>query len=468
MDQTPTNPNEPQNPTPNPAENDAAVPAADDAAVPTGNDAPMPAANDAQVQPPYQEPGPSAGQPPIAPPNYPPHMAPWASPYPQWYPVPPPRRRRGRIAAAAVGGAAIAVALGLGISAATSGSTAVSGQGSSSNPAQPASASGSATAAQSVGVVDINTVLQYQHAAAAGTGMILTSSGEVLTNNHVIEGATSIKVTVVSTGATYTAKVVGTDATDDVAVLQMQGASGLPTAKIGNSSGVSAGDAVTAVGNAEGQGGTPSAAKGTVVATGQTLTASDQNGSNAETLTDMIEINADIVPGDSGGPLYDANDTIVGMDTAASTTADFGGGGTGGGFGGGQDNGGSQGNGSGAQTIGYAIPINKAMSIADEIESGKASSTITIGNPAFLGVSMQDSVNGAMITSVADGTPAASAGLQAGDVITAVDGQAITSASGVQSAIASHKPGDKMQLTWTDTMGQSHTATITLATGPAN
>jgi S1-C subfamily serine protease len=482
MEQTPINPSEPPTPAANDAPDATPTPAANDAADATPTPAPSdalneaaePAVTDAQTQPLNWAHGQGAGEPPIPPPNQPPHTPPWASPYPQWHPVPPRPRRRRRIAAAAVGATAIAVALGLGISAATSGGTnTVSGQGSGPTPnSQPAaSTSGRATAAQQVGVVDINTVLQYQSAEAAGTGIILTSSGEVLTNNHVIEGATSIKVTVVTTGATYTAKVVGTDASDDVAVLQLQGASGLQTAKIGNSSGVSAGDAVTAVGNGEGQGGTPAAANGTVVATDQTLTASDQNGSNPETLTNMIEINADIVPGYSGGPLYDANGTIIGVDTAASTTASFGGNGTGG-FGGGQSNGGQsnggQSNGTGAETIAYAIPINNAMSIADQIESGQASSTITIGYPAFLGVSMQDSVNGTMITSVADGTPAASAGLQAGDVVTAVNGQAITSATDLQSVISSHKPGDQIQLTWTDTLGQSQTATITLATGPAN
>src|SRR5882672_6532699 len=174
-------------------------------------------------------------QPPISP-----NQPPWPGPY--WYPPPPQppkRRRRGTVAALAVGATAAAVAVGLGISAATGGGTSVvSGQGSSSatpqNPAPAADTSTtSATAAQQVGVVDINTVLTYQGAEAAGTGMVLTSSGEVLTNNHVVEGATSIKVTIVSTGATYTAKVVGTDPTDDVAVIQLQNASGLQTAKIG-------------------------------------------------------------------------------------------------------------------------------------------------------------------------------------------------------------------------------------------
>ncbi len=349
-------------------------------------------------------------------------------------------------------GTAAAIALGLGISAATGGGTSVvSGQGSASssgsNPAAAADTSStSATAAQQVGVVDIDTVLKYQGAEAAGTGMILTSSGEVLTNNHVVEGATSIKVTVVSTGATYTAKVVGTDPTDDVAVLQLQGASGLQTAKIGDSSGVNAGDTVTAVGNAGGRGGTPTAAKGSVVATGQTLTASDENGSNAETLTDMIEISAAVVSGDSGGPLYDSNGKVIGMDTAASSSFRFGSG----------------------TTIAYAIPIDKALSIADRIESGHETSTIHIGYPAFLGVSLQDSPGGAVVAAVGNGTPAASAGLQAGDVITSVDGKAITSANSLSSVIAAHDPGDRVKITWTDTAGQSHSATVTLATGPAD
>lgn len=387
-----------------------------------------------------------------------PYQPPWPNQYwypyqqyPQQFPQPePPRRpRRRALVTAGLGLTAAAVAVGLGISAATSGSSVVSGQGSASpsNPAAAANTSaGSATAAQQVGVVDIDTVLQYQGAEAAGTGMILTSSGEVLTNNHVIDGATSIKVTVVSTGATYTAKVVGTDPSDDVAVLQLQGASGLQTAKIGNSSDVNVGDAVTAVGNAGGAGGTPSAAQGSVVALNQTLTASNENGGNAETLTGMIEINAPVVAGDSGGPLYDSHNDVVGMDTAASSDFGYGGG----------------------QTVAYAIPISKALNIADKIESGQASSTIHIGNPAFLGVSLQDSFNGPVVGSVADGTPAASAGLQAGDVITSVDGKSVSSAQGLAATIAGHHPGDRITLGWTDASGQSHTATITLATGPAD
>ena len=366
-------------------------------------------------------------------------------------PAPPPHRRRHLKLAAGAAAMAAAVAIGFGVSAAMGGGTSVvSGQGheatSGSNalPAAAAQAAGEATSAEEVGVVDILTVLKYQGGEAAGTGMILTSSGEVLTNNHVVEGATSIKVTVVSTGKTYTATVVGTDPTDDIAVLQLKDASGLQTVKTGDSSAVSAGDAVTAVGNAGGVGGTPSAATGSVVATGQPLTASDENGSNAETLTDMIEINADVQSGDSGGPLYDSSGKVIGMDTAASSSR------------------------FGQTTIAYAIPIDRALTVAAQIESGKETSTIHIGAPAFLGVGMADSLNGPVVTGVASGSPAAQAGLSAGDVITSIGGTKVDSAAGVASAITAHNPGDHVTITWTDTSGNSHSASVNLIEGPAD
>jgi S1-C subfamily serine protease len=375
-----------------------------------------------------------------------------------WQEQPPPaprRRRRGAAIAAGVGAVAAGAALALGINAATGGQTAViSGQGSAattSNPAAPAAdMTGKATSAQQVGVVDIDTVLKYQGARAAGTGMVISSSGEVLTNNHVVNGATSIKVTIVSTGATYTATVVGTDPTDDVAVLQLQNASGLQTVRTGDSSTVAPADQVTVVGNANGVGGTPSSATGTVVATGQSLTASDESGANAETLTDMIEINAAVIAGDSGGPLYNSDGKVVGMDTAASSGRTFGG------------------DAAVSSTVAYAIPINRALSIATQIESGHETSTIHIGAPAFLGISSVDTVQGVVVAGVADGSPAARAGLSAGDVITSVGGTAVQSAEGVSSAIKSHSPGDRVTVTWTDTVGTSHSATVTLATGPAD
>jgi S1-C subfamily serine protease len=327
-----------------------------------------------------------------------------------------------------------------------SGSDGSGGLGGQSNGSATTPA---ASAAQQVGVVDINTVLGYQSARAAGTGMILTSSGEVLTNNHVVRGATKITVTVVSTGKTYQASVVGTDPSDDVAVVQLADASGLQTARLASSS-VSVGAQVTAVGNAGGTGGTPSAAAGQVTALDQTITATDDDGSNAEQLTGLIETDANVQAGDSGGPLYNSDDRVVGMDTAASS-----------------------GTFQTASAQGYAIPIGTAVKIADEIESGQASSTIHIGHPAFLGVSVSSSrfgtsESGAAIAGVVSGTPADQAGLAAGDVITAVGGSAITSGDDLTTALAKHHAGDSVQVTWTDQAGQSHTATVTLIAGPAD
>jgi S1-C subfamily serine protease len=301
----------------------------------------------------------------------------------------------------------------------------------------------------------VNTVLKYQDAQAAGLGVILNSDGEVLTNNQVVEGATSISVTVVSTGKTYTAVVVGTDPTDDVAVIQLQNASGQQTAKLGDSSKVSVGDAVTGVGNAGGTG-TLTQASGTVEALNQSLTATDDNGQNAEQLTGMIESNAPIQASDSGGPLYNSNGEIVDMDTAAEAASQ-----------------------SSTASQAYSIPIDKALSIAQDIESGVHNSTIHQGYLGFLGVSIADSstngfgnsassVWGAQIDSVVDGSPAAGAGLAAADVITAVNGRAVGSATDLHNALANDKPGTGVTITWTDTSGQSHSASVTLATGPAD
>ena len=166
-------------------------------------------------------------------------------------------------------------------------------------------------------LVDINTNLSYEDEQAAGTGMVLTSSGLILTNNHVIDGATSISATDVGNGKTYTAKVVGYDRTGDVAVIKLVDASGLRT--VSTSTGTAAvGQAVVGVGNAGGTGGTPSAAGGSITAMNQSITASDDGGGNSENLTGLIETNAGIQPGDSGGSLVNTSGQVIGMDTAAS------------------------------------------------------------------------------------------------------------------------------------------------------
>ena len=310
---------------------------------------------------------------------------------------------------------------------------------------------GTASATQSVGIVDINTVLDYGQGKAAGTGIVLSSDGEVLTNNHVVQGSTAISVTVVSSGKTYTAKVVGTDPTDDVAVIQLKDASGLDTAKLGNSSSIKVGSAVTAVGNAGGTGGTPSAATGSVTALNQSITASDGNGSNAERLTGMIEVDADVQAGDSGGALYDnASGTIVGVNTAASSSGSR--------F---QTN---------LGTTGFAIPIENATKIADQIENGTDNATIHQGYPAFLGVQLSSISQsaGADISGVIPGSGAANAGLAAGDVITTVDGNQVSDGSVLSDLMQKHDPGDKITVGFTDPSGASHTVTVTLGEGPAD
>ena len=304
------------------------------------------------------------------------------------------------------------------------------------------------------GVVDINTKLGYQQGEAAGTGMVLTAGGEVLTNNHVVDGATSITATAVDTGRTYTAKVLGTDPSEDVALLQLEGASGLKTISAGDSSKVKVGQAVIAIGNAGGVGGAPSVVTGTVEATGQSITASDNNGADAEQLSNLIQTNAPIQPGDSGGPLADTAGKVIGIDTAGSTTGRF----------------------RFRQATAnqaFAIPINQALSIAHQIERGVSTSTVHVGSSGFLGIEVDGSqsgsaTQGAPVAGVVAGAPAAKSGLVAGDVITSLDGTAIDSPTALTTALRNHHPGDKVSVRWVTQAGQDRTATITLTTGPAD
>jgi S1-C subfamily serine protease len=317
----------------------------------------------------------------------------------------------------------------------------------------------------------VTSTLGYQNATAKGTGIVLTSNGEILTNNHVVEGATSISVTDVGNGKTYQATVLGYDENQDVAVLQLSGASGLTTATTGNSSTVQQGDRVVALGNAGGVGGTPSVAAGTVTALNQSITASDESSGTSEQLSGMIETDANIQSGDSGGPLVNEYGQVIGMDTAASSGYQFGNGSNGGYGYGGYGNGSSNSSQSSA-TQGYSIPINTALAVASQIQAGHASSTVHIGATAFLGVEIASShsqlSSGVQIAGTAAGTPAAKAGLGAGDAITSVAGQPVSSSTGIQQVLEKYHPGDKVDITWTDSTGQPHTSTVTLANGPAD
>ena len=335
-----------------------------------------------------------------------------------------------------------------------------SGNGSQGSANPPTNGSGATIDAAAVsakvspGIVNINTRLDYQQAAAAGTGMVLTSDGEILTNNHVIDGATEIVVTSVESGKQYEATVVGTDPTDDVAVLQLKDASGLSTITVGDSDKVAVGDPIVALGNAGGKGGDPTVVTGTVSDTDQAITASDQNGANAERLTGLIQVAAAIEAGDSGGPLANAAGEVIGMNTAASGGTRF----------------------ESKVSVGFAIPIAHAIAIAKEIESGNETDTIHIGLPAFLGVEVvpasaangSSTRSGALVAGVASGSPAEKAGLGSGDTITSVDKQSITTAESLTAQMHKLNPGDKATIGWTDDSGAKHTATVTLGTGPAD
>jgi S1-C subfamily serine protease len=362
--------------------------------------------------------------------------------YPGEHEAPRQPRRRGKAIAAGIAAAAIAAGGGA-FAAASSGG---------------ASLSPSAIAAKvDPGLVDVISSVDYGRATAEGTGMVLTSSGEVLTNNHVIAGATSIKVRDIGNGRTYTAAVVGYDDTADVAVLRLAGASGLATVSIGNSGSVSAGNKIVALGNAEGRGGTPAEVTGTVTSIGNSITAVDDGDGVQEHLTGMIRTDANIEPGDSGGPLVNSSGQVIGMDTAASTS-----------------NSGGVGTTASETTTAFSIPINHAIQLASEITAGQSSATVHIGATAFLGVEISNQSSGAgqvtsgvQIEGAVQGTGAAHAGLTIGDTIQSVGGHQITSASDLQQVIERYHPGDKVTVTWTTPAGQSQSAAVTLTSGPA-
>ncbi|HET7648191.1 MAG TPA: trypsin-like peptidase domain-containing protein [Gaiellaceae bacterium] len=294
------------------------------------------------------------------------------------------------------------------------------------------------------GIVDIYTTLGYQQSQAAGTGIVVTANGEVLTNNHVIRGATRLSAVDVTTGRRYTARVVGYDVADDVAVLRLVGAAHLRTVALGNSAVLRTGAAVRAIGNAQGRGGKPSVAAGKVTGLHRSIVASDDQG-GSETLTNLIATNAAVEPGDSGGPLVNAAGRVVGIVTAGSTGFAF----------------------QASATRGFAIPINKVRAIAKQIVAGHASPRLHVGPTAFLGVSLDSRASGgAGVYDVVPGSAAEAAGLQGGDVITSLDGKPVASQSDLQGVVLALKPGQAVAIEWTDRLGTAQTGTITPASGP--
>ncbi|MGZ4512554.1 MAG: S1C family serine protease [Mycobacterium sp.] len=291
-------------------------------------------------------------------------------------------------------------------------------------------------------VVNISTKFGYNNAVGAGTGIVIDPNGVVLTNNHVISGATDISAFDVGNGQTYAVDVVGYDRSQDIAVLQLLGGAGLPTAAIGG--GVTVGEPVVAMGNAGGQGGTPSAVAGKVVALNQSVSASDTLTGANESLGGLIQADTPIRPGDSGGPLVNNDGRVVGLNTAATDNYKMSGGGQ-----------------------GFAIPIGRAMGVAGQIRSGAGSNTVHIGPTAFLGLGVTDSNgNGARVERVVNTGPAAAAGISPGDVITAVDNAPINGATSMTDVLVPHHPGDTIAVHYRAAAGGDRTTSVTLAEGP--
>ena len=389
-------------------------------------------------------------------------------------PAPPPNSARRTIAAVAVVililvsgsvGAVISAAVHDNNTSTTSTSPFTGGSNNTpfgSNPVTPNTTPSSDTntiaAKVSPALVNIYTTIQTGAGTgqAAGTGMVISSTGEVLTNNHVIADASTVRVEMVSTGDTHTAKVLGYDVKDDVALLKIDNVSNLSTVSFADAAKVAVGDPVVALGNAGGKGGDPTVTSGSVTATNQKVTAGDQGTGDSETLVGMLEISAPIEPGDSGGPLVNSKGQVVGMNTAAATSDGF--------------------SGQGSRTA-FAIPINRAVRIAEQIRNNQESANVHVGDRGLLGVRVQDldtqtitctvTVNsGAFVAGSESGSPADSAGLGKCDVIVAVGGKTVASTSDLNAAMFPYHPDDSVKVRWVDESGNSHSANLTLIAGP--
>jgi S1-C subfamily serine protease len=330
-------------------------------------------------------------------------------------------------------------------------------------------------------VVDVTGTLTYDNETASGTGFVIQSGTVlILTNNHVIRDATSVSVTVPATGQTYPARIVGADLNADIAVLQVTPIPGLTVAPLGNSGAAGPGLAVVSFGNEAGAGGWPTVAAGVISGTGRTIEADDRASGFSETLHDMLATTAQIEPGDSGGPLADSAGVVIGVDTAAGT---------------------------GGAATGYAIPIDAALSAERQIMAGHPGPGLSFGTGGFLGVILGSSTSsspavqqeqqrsaagaaakssclqtqanaivpvtiarasaGALVDGVLCGTGAASAGIAAGDVITAADGHRIGSPDALNSIVNGCRPGTAVSVTWVSTSGVTRTSSVRLSSAPA-
>ena len=406
----------------------------------------------------------------------------------------PQKRSRRTLTALLLAVFGVAVALG-GIallrSTGPSNSTPPAGESSSSAAAAKAEGSDRPLSARAVydvvspSVVDITATLGYDDETASGTGFFVDpKDGVVLTNNHVIRDATSVTVAIPGTQRSYQARIVGADTSADIAVLRITPLPGVPSAPIGDSSAVSVGSTVVAIGNRAGAGGPPVLAPGVISATGRTIQAADGASGFTETLHNMLQTTAKIQPGDSGGPLADSAGAVIGVDTAAGT---------------------------GGAEAGYAIPINTAMSAERQIVSGRSSPGIVIGVGGFLGVIVPSTTapspraqaaeerslgtapagsasqigcvpteagagvpvsvapvdSGALVDGVLCGTAADAAGITAGDVIITADGRAVSSPDALTAIVNACRPGSVVEVTWVSPADATRTSRVRLDSAPA-
>ncbi|HEX9833416.1 MAG TPA: trypsin-like peptidase domain-containing protein [Mycobacterium sp.] len=289
-------------------------------------------------------------------------------------------------------------------------------------------------------VARIDTEIHYQSAVGNGTGIVLDPAGQVLTNFHVVSGADRISASVA--GRSFPAELVGYDRRRDIAVLQLLGAGGLPAAAVGDSAALSEGEPVVALGNAQGSNAPLTLEVGTITGFGRTVSAEDTLTGSKDELTGLIEFAAPVVAGDSGGPVVNGAGQVVGVTTAASVNFRMGPGGK-----------------------GFAIPINDAIAIANQIRSGAASDSVHIGPPVLLGVGVRTARTagpGVLVADVLRGGPAERAGLVGGDILTVLDGTPLDSATTLTYVLDRHYPGDVIDLTWIDGSGQQRIGKVAL------
>jgi S1-C subfamily serine protease len=311
----------------------------------------------------------------------------------------------------------------------------------SATPSTTAPASGSSSAPVAGAALDVKGILakvepsvvdivaSSRRETGEGTGIIISPDGYILTNAHVVSGASKVTVSTAASSKALTATVIGADESHDVALIKVDGGSGLPAAELGRSADMKVGDDVVAIGNALGLRGDPTVTRGIVSALNRTV----------ENLTGMIQTDAAINPGNSGGPLVNAAGQVIGINTAVAAD--------------------------GAQNIGFAIPIDKAKDLADRLKTGQGPAPT-----AFLGVSTtetSDGSAGAMVVSLVSGGPAQKAGITVGDLIVSFDGKPVSSADGLSGLVQARQPGDTVQVV-IERNGSSRTVSVALGTKPAN